>query len=661
GYDADFDYAVLTKQALGRRVTPADPGRSLILTKPTGLLPHGGGVRFETDSLEFKVLADWIADGAPPPAAADRRIERIEFLPRNVVLTADASQQLLVLAHFHDGHVEDVTRWVKYNSASADVASIDEAGKVKVMGYGEGAITAWYLSKTAIATVTVPYPNQVEPGVFAESPKRNFIDEHVVAKLQSLALPPSPRCTDGEFIRRASIDAIGLAPSPEEVKAFIADASPDKRERLIDSLLSRPEFVDYWAYKWSDLLLVNSEKLKPGAMWAYYTWIRNQTAADVPWDELVRRLVTAKGSTLENGAANFFVLHRDPIDLTETVSQAFLGMSINCARCHDHPLEKWTNDQYFAMANLFSRVRTKNGDADGSFIVYPVADGELIQPTKGFAQQPQPLEGKLVAWDDPSDRREHLAAWLTSPENPYFTRAIVNRIWANYLGVGLVEGVDDVRLTNPASNPDLFDAAGRFLVENRYDLKALMRAILQSETYQRSSSPVPGNEGDRRFYSRYFPRRLMAEVALDSASQALAAPTAFPGYPSDWRAIQLPDAEVTSYFLKTFGRPDRDVTCECERTTATSMVQAMHLANGDTLNNKLKAKNNRIGKLLDANLSDAQIVEEAYLAVVARTPSPAELQSLLTVLAETPAAEKRGAVEDLFWSLLTSKEFLFNH
>lgn len=661
GYDERFDYDVLVREARGRRIVPDDPGRSLILTKPTGALAHGGGLRFDTDSLEYRVIAEWIAAGLTPPKASDRRIEHLEVLPRNAVLAPGAQQQLVVRAHFSDGLVEDVTQWVKYDSANAEVAQVGATGQVKIVGFGEGAITAWYLSKVVIATVTVPYNNELSPEVFTQAPRRNFIDDMVLAKLESLALPPSPRSTDAEFIRRAFIDTIGALPSTAETEAFLADSSADKRDRLIESLLARPEFVDFWAYKWSDLLLVNSEKLRPQAMWAYYAWIRNHVAADTPWDEFTRELITASGSTLENGATNYFLLHQDPITLVENTSQAFLGMSINCARCHDHPLEKWSNDQYFAMANLFSRVRAKNAVGDGHMVVYSVGEGELVQPARGIAQPPQPLEGEAITLDDPRDRRSHLAAWLTSPDNPYFARAITNRLWANFYGRGLVESVDDLRLTNPPSNPDLLEAAAKYLVEQQFDLKSLMRTILQSETYQRSSVPLPGNVGDRRFYSRYFPRRLMAEVALDGVAEVTQVPSQFPGFPKGWRATQLPDSNVTSYFLKTFGRPSREFTCECERTSEPSMVQAMHLANGDTLNAKLKAPGNVIDRWLKAKTPDAKIIDSIYLSALSRMPTDGERTELTAVFAATPAGEKRQLIEDLMWSVLASKEFLFNH
>jgi hypothetical protein len=676
GFDVDADYTYLTRQAVGRRIVPSDPGRSLILTKPTGLLPHKGGVRLEAGSLEYRVIAEWIASGVPGPKADDPQIERVDVLPKYSIQTPGLTQQLIVLAHFSDGHVEDATRWAKYTSVQSSVASVDERGKVTITGPGEAAIKVWYLNHSAMAYLSVPYANEVAPEVFASAPRRNFIDDHVLAKLQALRVPPSPRCDDATFLRRAYLDTIGTLPTAEEARAFLADASADKRDRLIDHLLSRPEFVDYWTYKWSDVLLLSGERLRPKALSTFYGWIRQSVAENKPWDQFAREIVTATGNTHEYGPANFFALHQDPEMMAETTAQAFMGLSINCAKCHNHPLEKWTNDQYYGFANLFSRVRAKGwgGDyrgGDGLRVVYSDTQGELVQPSRGVPQPPRPLDGEPLAFDDTADRRLAVAKWLTSPENPYFTRAIVNRVWANYFGIGLVEAVDDLRLTNPASNEELLAAAAAFLVENRYDLKQLMRAILQSETYQRASQPLPENKADERFYSRFYTKRLKAEVLLDAIAQATNVPTDFkaatpdnrnPGQPIKdiKRAIQLPDSYVDSYFLAAFGKPDRLITCECERSNEPSMTQVLHLYNGDTVNKKLQSAGSAAEKA-SAEADNAKVVEEVFLAALARFPAEEEKQPLILELANTKPEERRQAIEDLYWSVLTSREFLFNH
>ncbi len=674
GWDDEGDFRSITRSALGRRVMVAEPAHSLLLIKPTAAVPHKGGDRFGTNSLEYRILAEWVANGTPAPRPDDARITRLEVQPEQVFLKAGVPQQILVRATFSDGEVRDVTRWAKFTSANGSVCSIGEDGLVTVIGPGEGPISAWYLSRIAMATVTVPYQNKLAASTFTKAPRRNFIDELVNEKLKALNVPPSPRCADTEFIRRAYLDTIGILPTAAEVREFLADASPKKRDALIERLLARPEFVDYWSYKWSDLLLVNGAKLPQPAMWSYYQWIRGQVEANTPWDEFVRQLVTARGSTLDNGAANYFVLHDDPTLMAETTTVAFMGLAINCAKCPNHPMEKWTNDQYYEFANLFARVRTKNGSGgEGDKVIFAAASGDVPALLSGKPLPPRPLDGQAIAIDAPGDRREALAAWLTSRDNPYFTRAIANRVWANFMGVGLVEAVDDLRVTNPASNEKLLSALAKFLADQRYDLKSLMRLILQSETYQRGSESGPGNAGDQRYYSRYYPRRLMAEALLDAYSQVTGVPTEFrrdvrnanrgvgDRYPVSLRALQLPDANVASYFLKTFGRADRLQTCECERSEEPSMAQALHIANGDTLNPKLAAKDNHIAKLIAAKKTNEEILDEAFLSTLSRPPTPTERTRSLKLLTDAGEAERRPALEDLYWGLLSNKEFLFNH
>jgi len=673
GYDDEGDFLTLTRAAFGRRVVPSDPARSLMLLKPTGAVPHKGGKRFDVDSMDYRVLSGWIASGTPGPKSEDPRIMRIELLPSHVVLDPNSVQQLTVIAHFSDGHSEDVTRWTKYTSANETVSQVSDNGQAKVVGFGEGAITAWYLSRIDIATITVPYTNKVAKSVFTRAKRRNFIDELALEKLQSLNLPVSPRCTDSEFIRRAFIDATGVLPTAQETRDFLADKSAAKRDKLIESLLRRPEFVDYWTYKWSDLLLVSTKQLKPPAVWSYYNWIRNNVAANTPWDAFARKVITAQGGTLENGAANFYVLHDDPRTMSETASQAFLGMSINCAKCHNHPMEKWTNNQYYQMANLFARVRAKSGPGEGDNVIFVSNSGDLIQPLTGKPQPPTPLDGKPLATDSPEDRRTALADWLVSRDNPYFSRAIVNRIWANFMTVGLVEAVDDMRVTNPPSNEKLLSALSNYLAGQKFDLKALMRLIMQSETYQRASQTSPQNAAETRFYSHHYPRRLMAEVMHDAIVQVTGVPTQFQvdrrnakaglgeKYPLGFRAIQLPDTQTYSYFLKAFGRPDREKTCECERTMEPSVTQVLHIANGDTINKKLESKNCRISKLVENNTPNEKIIEDLYLSALSRYPTSSEKQKMLKALAGASETERRALIEDVYWAVLSSREFLFNH
>lgn len=679
GYDPAADYHAITKQVRGRRVELADPGSSLLLTKPSGAVPHKGGLRFDVDSLEYKIISEWLSAGAPGPGDQDPLVVKLEITPASAVLDDIKSEQLQVRAAYSNGKTEDVTRWAKYTSANETVATVDDFGKVNIIGYGEGAVTAWFSSRIVVARVTSPFPNTVKPETFASAERRNFIDDLVLAQLEKLRLPPSPSIDDAEFLRRAYLDTIGTLPKPDEVRAFLADTAADKRDKMIEALLSRPEFVDYWTYKWSDLLLINGQKLRPGPVKAYYDWVHKQVANNTPWDEFVRQLVTSQGSSLENGATNFFALHQDPEEMAENTSQAFMGLSIGCAKCHNHPLEKWTNNQYYGFANLFARVRAKGwgGDfrgGDGVRTLYVETKGDLIQPLTGKPQPPTPLDGTPLDIEAPTDRRIELAQWLTSPENPYFSRAITNRVWANFFNVGIIEPVDDLRVSNPASNEELLAAAARFLVDNKYDLKSLMRVILQSKTYQRSSVALAENKDEKRFYSRYYPKRLMAEVLLDAISQVTDVPTdfkeiGFPGndkaatdaYPKGTRAIQLYDSAVASYFLKAFGRNSREITCECERSDQPSMVQVLHISNGDTINQKLKQADNRLGKLIAASQTNEQIIDEGYLLALSRFPTADEKSQMLKILAESPDSNRREVLEDIIWSILSSREFLFNH
>lgn len=670
GYDHETDYNTLTRQARGRRVDLSDPSASLLLRKGTGEVPHGGGTRFDPDSLEYQIVAEWISQGAPPPTAADPVVVKLEVLPHQVQLPAQGTQQMLVLATYSDGRQRDVTHWAKYTSTETGVATIDDDGRVSVTGRGESAITVWFASRVATASISVPYEQQVPAEIYRDSPRRNFIDELVLAKLQRLNLPPSATASDSAFLRRAYLDTLGVLPTVDETRAFLADTSHDKRDRLIDALLSRPEFVDYWSYKWSDLLLVSTKKLKGPAVWSFSNWIRDAVAANLPWDEFARRILTAQGSTLENGAANYFVLHKDPKVLNEATTVTFLGLSIGCAQCHDHPLERWTLDDYYGMANLFARVRSKDTGVDGESIVFPVATGNIKHPTRTSVPTPRPLDGEALTENDPRDRREHLAQWVTSPGNPYFARALVNRVWANYLGRGLVEMVDDLRATNPPTNAELLEALAQHFVKSGYNVRELIRTVMQSNTYQRSAVPLAANAADDRFYSHFLVKRMSAEILLDALAQVTQVPTEFPDYPRGLRALQLPDNNVTSYFLSAFGRPAREFSCECERTSEPNITQTLHLANGKTLNDKLKSPENVVKRWLDDGLPNDEIIDRIYLGTLTRLPSTDEKSRLASALADVTAgiadstqqtAARREAIEDVLWAVLTSKEFLFVH
>ncbi|MEO1529806.1 MAG: DUF1549 domain-containing protein, partial [Planctomycetota bacterium] len=516
GYDSDSDFLSITRQARGRRIELGDPGRSLLIAKPTGALPHKGGLRLHTDSRDYRILAEWIAGGAAGPQETDAKLETISVSPEAATLAPGDQSQILVNAHYDDGSVVDVTHWSQFSTTDESVASVDDQGLATINGSGEGAVLVWFGSKVALARMTVPYANAVQSIVYEQAPRRNFIDHLNLTQLQTLRLAPSPRSDDEAFLRRATLDTIGRLPTSEEREQFFSDDNSQRRDRLIERLLASDDYVSYWAYKWSDMLLINGTRLRPIAVKSYYKWVRDRVKSNQPWDQFVREILVATGRSDENGATNFYALHQSPEEMTENACQAFMGLSIGCAKCHNHPLEKWTNDQYYSMANLFARVRAKGwgGDGrngDGLRTLYVSTSGELIQPGRGKPQPPAPLDAESISFDDPVDRREVLAEWMTSSENPYFSRAIANRVWANFFGRGLVEQVDDLRLSNPASNEPLLDAVSRHVVDVGFDLKQLMRTILQSETYQRSSEPLEANRAEQKYHSRYYPKRLMAE------------------------------------------------------------------------------------------------------------------------------------------------------
>ena len=677
-YDPATDHYNITRENRGRRTEFADPARSLFLIKPTAAVRHKGGKLLHEDSDDYKLLVKWIQQGALGPSTDDTELNRIELSPALSQLNKGDTQQLTVHAFFSDGTERDVTRWARFTSTDATIAEVDEAtGLANVIGYGEGAISVWYSGLIALARITSPWPSAIPDEVFARTPKRNVIDKRVIEQLRRLNLKPSKPSSDSEFIRRVYLDVVGMLPTPQETKAFLADTTETKRDDLIEKLLAQPEFVDYWTYRLSDLFLISSKKLRPLALKAYYNWLRGEIEKITPWDQLVRQVVAAKGDTLKNGAANFYSIHQDPETMAENVSQAFMSLSINCAKCHNHPLEKWTNDQYYSFANLFARVRAKGwgGDArsgDGARTLFIADRGDLIQPRTGKPQPPAPLDGQAIASDSTEGRREALADWLTSPENPYFTRSIANRVRANFFGRGIVEPVDDLRISNPAANEPLLQAISEHLAKNNYDLKSLIRLILRSETYRRSSTPLPENVGDQKYYSRYYPRRLMAEVLQDAITSVTRVSPKYNRitlsdgstqttslYRDGTRALQLSDSAVTSYFLKTFGRNEREITCECERSNKPSMVQVLHLSNGDTLNNNLRSNQSCVNTMITQSNDD--IIDEAYLLCLSRRPSDSERKRLQNIFGVAPETERRGVVEDLLWALMTSREFLFQH
>ena len=670
GYDPLADYDTITRQASGRRINKMEPGKSLILLKPTETVPHMGGTRFKVGSPEYDIISHWIASGFPAPRDSDPRLKSLDVSPQDRTLDAGATLPLRVTAHFTDGSSADVTRWAKYGSADETVAHVEDDGQVSIKGSGETAVSVSFLTGVALARVRSPYPVSVPDTAFAKPAGAGIIDDLVLGKLRELHIAPAPVCTDSEFIRRAYLDAAGILPTRREVESFLADTAPSKRALLVDRLLERDEFVDYWAYKWSDVLLVSSRALGKNNVRDFYEWIRTAVTQNMPWDKFVYALTTAVGRTDENGAANYYLIHRSPIDLAENYTQAFLGLTLTCARCHNHPMEKWTQVDYYGFANLFARVSVKEdasmaGKADTA-TVFSTPDGELLHPRLGVPMPPRPLDAKPMPAHAAEDRREYLARWTTSRTNTLFSRAIVNRVWANFFGRGLVHPVDDLRFTNPASNEPLFAAVTQQFVDEAFDVKALIRHIMTSTAYQRAAATTDENARDDRFYSHYLIRRLPAEVILDAFSQVTGVPQSFMGFPKGTRALQLPDTRVDSYFLNVFGRPERVITSAAERMQDPTLPQALHAINGETLNEKLNADDGLVAKLVRDAKSDGDAIDELYLSALSRPPSRAERDGLLARLASGPLAgvdeiSRRRRLEDLAWAILTSREFLFNH
>jgi hypothetical protein len=660
GYDPAFDHKEIVQSAEGRRVVLSDPERSILLQKPSLVMEHGGGERFAVGSRPYETLSRWLEDGAPEPEAKPPAVTALEVWPAKRVMVPGERQQLAVRATWGDGRAEDVTATAQFDALNEGVASVTPAGLVTARARGETHVMIRFGGQVAVARVTLPYSHVAN---YPDVPANNFIDEKLIAKWKDLGLTPSPPCSDEEFFRRVHLDAIGTLPAAADVKAFLADKDPDKRKKAIDKVLDRPEFVDYWALKWGDLLRINRDALDEKGMWSFYNWVRASLRDGKPVDEFARDIITAEGSTFTNGPANFYRVARDPLDWSEATAQVFLGVRLQCAKCHHHPFEKWSQDDYYGMSAFFVRLGTKRSQEFGIFgqetVVHLRPTGEQTHPRKGGVVKPHPLDGPET--DDPFDRRRKLAEWLTAKDNPFFAKNIVNRFWGYTMGRGLVEPLDDMRATNPASNPELLDALAKDFVDHKYDLKHLLRTILNSRAYQLSSLKTEGNAADAGnvYHTRYTVKRLTAEQLADALDFATGTREKYQGLPLGTRAIQLPDTKVRSFLLDTFGRPPRQITCECERTAQPNIAQALHLLNGDFLNKKIAAPAGRVEALLKAKAPLPAVVEELYLVTLSRPPQPGETIRAIDWVKKAPT-EGEG-VQDLLWVLLNRSEFLFNH
>jgi hypothetical protein len=713
GFAPETDYDSLLLESRGRRANVAIPDLSLFLAKASGRLPHKGGVLFDAASRPYRRLAEWIGAGAPGLAAAEPLLESLE-VHGGRRLRAGQVQPLLAIARYADGTARDVTWLCQYFSNDASVLEVAPDGRVKARREGASAVRAHYQDKVAVAVFSVPHDRAVDRAAFA-APKGE-IDRHVNALLEEMRIPPSPGCTDADFIRRATLDATGGLPAPAEVRAFLADRAPDKRARLVDDLLSRPEFTDYWALILGDLLQNRKERdhdvRGSKGVRGFHEWVRAQLAANRPWDALAKDVLLAVGDTGALPQVGYYVVtvgearEAEKSDLGVSVAQSFLGTRILCAKCHNHPDERYTQDDYYHFAAFFSRLsldrkapqkgatelrlggaelreaerrvaqiekelekpekldakkleekRKQLADARKSVEAARAKPVRVTQPRTGKPMDARPLDRSAVEIASGEDPRKALVAWMCDPKNGYFSGNMVNRIWKHYLGVGLVEPVDDLRPSNLPSNPALWDHLRADFAKD-FDLRRLMRSILNSAAYQRSSVTTPENEQDRRFTSHFAARRLPAEVLSDAISRATGVPDSFPGYPVGVRAVQLPDPALESYFLDLFGRSPRVSACACEREGEVTLPQLLHMMNGDSVVRKIKAPEGRLARLLQAG-DQAKAVEELFLATLSRLPRDAERAVFAKELAAAP--DQGEAWRDLFWALLNSKEFVFNH
>jgi hypothetical protein len=662
GYDLDFDYSQLVDDLAGRRFNRSAPDQSLMLLKPTTAVPHEGGHVLEPDSPRYQILRDWIAQGVNSDVGTTARVASLEVLPTVIDLAREEeSQQLLVLAHYPDGRTRDVTLDAIYSSSVPDTATVTESGKVTAVRRGEAAILVRFEGAFGVDNLTVM--GDRSGFAWKPRPENNPIDALVNKKLQKVKILPSETCTDAEFLRRASFDLTGLPPSPEKVRAFLADASENvaKRNRAIDDLIASPEFVAHWTHKLADLFQVNRKFLGAKGTWSFARWIEDAVARNMPYDQMVRAVVTAQGSSYDNPPVNYYRTWKEPAVALENATQLFLGIRFSCNKCHDHPFEKWTQNQYYGMAAFWGQIGVKPGMREGEQVVYDRGDGEVLHPKDGHVVAPifpytYDRRAKALAV---SSRREQLADWLTAAENPYFARSAANRVWSYFLGRGIIDPVDDIRSSNPPSNPELLDWLEKEFVAHDFDLRHLMRTIARSRTYQASIATNAFNRDDPMNFSHATPRRLTAEQLLDAIDVAAGRQPKFPGVPVGFRANQLPDSQVSAGgFLDLFGRPPRESPCECERSSEVSLSQALNLVNGPTISDALIDPNGRIATLLKSNPDDTRITEEMYLAALSRPPTADEVTQAKDYLTKSPT--RLEGAQDLLWAMLNSPAFLFN-
>ncbi|HVA44997.1 MAG TPA: DUF1549 domain-containing protein [Pirellulales bacterium] len=657
GFDPAADYRALTMEDRGRRVFPASASQSLLLRKAAGQAPHGGGVRIGGDSREYRILHDWIAGGLRFGDAADPHVVSIALTPRERLLDLRAGQQLRVTARYSDGRQVDVTSLVRFQSNNEALAVVDESGLVAAGEMpGQVAVMASFMGEVDLFRAIIPQPGTTAG--HAPLAENNFIDRLVAAQLAKLNLAPSPSADDATFLRRVYLDTIGTLPTAGEARQFLTDARGDRRARLVDDLLSRPEFADYWALKWADLLRVDRVALGHKGAYAYYRWIRDSLASKKPLDQFAREVLTAEGPLAESPAGNFYKVVQKPGEMASTLSQVFLGVRISCAECHHHPFDRWSQTDYYGMVDFFAPLARRQ--APRGEMLLAGAAAETKHPRTGETVRAHPLGAETPQSLPVGDRRTALADWMTSRDNPWFAKNLANRVWAHYLGRGLVEPVDDVRATNPPGNPELLGALATYLADHQFDLRELIRVITSSAVYQLSSRPNETNERDEQNYSRALFKPLDAEVLLDAVCQTTGVGEKFPGIPAGYRAVQLWDSNVSHYFLKLFGRPLRKTPCKCERNAEASVAQVLHFLNSPEIEDKLAHESGRIKHLAAEHADNGELADELYLTFFSRFPSDDERRTAIGHLGRSTAGRRRAA-EDLAWTMLNSLEFAFNH
>jgi len=656
GFDPKADYERITREETVRRIDLARPAASLLIEKSTGAVAHTGGKRFEADSSYNKTLLRWLEAGVPldpgePPVVSELQI----FPPQAVIEGTGSTQQFLARARYSDGTDRDVTDLAVFLTSNDNSAGINPDGLVTAAARGEAFVMARFETKTVGSQVLVlPADLQYTPPPLTG----NYIDELVGAKLLKLRILPSELCSDEEFIRRVTIDITGTLPTEEEYAAYMADTAADKRAKVIDRLLARKEFSEIWAMKWSEWLMVKSSPdVSYKSMFLYSNWLTDKIASNVPLDQMVRELLSATGGTFTSPATNYYQIERDTLKTAENVAQVFMGFRTQCAQCHNHPFDRWTMNDYYSFAAFFAQIGRKQGEDYRETIVFNSGGGDVRHPVGGRVMPPKFLGGETPDVQG-QDRRVVVAAWLTSPDNPYFATNVANRVWAHFFGKGIVEPVDDVRVSNPPSNPELFQTLGRKLVEYKFDFKQLVRDICNSAAYQRSLVRNSSNQADERNFAHANVRRVPAEMLLDCVNQVTETKEKFQGLPLGARAVQIADGQTSTYFLTTFGRAKRETVCACEANTDPSLSQALHLLNGDAVQGKI-AQGGVVKKLLGQGKTPEQVIDTLYLRCLSRQPTAEERDKLLAVVAG--AENPQAGLDDVFWAILNSREFLFNH